>query len=262
MEVCVLSSINCEGRGDSLADSYRPGLSPYSNRVGSSSQRTAKPKVIIADLQEQSLRGICLCFLRNSKKTVITGQNIVNVGVSMMIHSISSLSSRFQEVFFYTFESHTEPLLQSLSRSIADVYLPFLQASETSWGKLNGSENNQSVKVEFISRLNNFVSTLNSAQESINERILLKPCDKVDLTQLQNAADYASVASNNESLASIEETMKIWIRQMEQVSEKHSTNDNGLLSFTLIRFWPRANKSVAKQITLVHGQNSITGRNE
>lgn len=39
--------------------------------------------MIIADLQEQSLRGICLFFLRNSKKTVITGQNIVNVGLPM-----------------------------------------------------------------------------------------------------------------------------------------------------------------------------------
>lgn len=91
------------------------------------------------------------------------------------------------------------------------------------------------VKVEFISRLHNFVSTLNSAQESINERILLKPCDKVDLTQIQNAADYASVASNSESLASIEETMKIWIRQMEQVSEYYTSFDICLFS-SVIRF--------------------------
>lgn len=75
------------------------------------------------------------------------------------------------------------------------------------------------IKMDFLSRLNNFVSTLNSAQESINERILLKPCDKVDLTQLQNANDYLSIASNNESLLTIEETMKTWIKQMEQVNE-------------------------------------------
>lgn len=107
--------------------------------------------------------------------------------------------------------------MQALSRSIADVYLPYLQTSETSWGKLSGTDNNQMIKVDFLSRLNNFVSTLNSAQESINERILLKPCDKVDLTQLQNANDYLSIASNNESLLSIEEAMKTWIKQMEQV---------------------------------------------
>lgn len=63
----------------SLAESYRPGLNPYTNRLSLNNQKQTKPKVIIADLQEQSLRGICLCFLRNSKKTAITGQNIINV---------------------------------------------------------------------------------------------------------------------------------------------------------------------------------------
>lgn len=127
-------------------------------------------------------------------------------------------------MFFYTFECNTEPLLQALSRSIADIYLPYLQTSETSWGKLSGTDNNQLIKVDFISRLNNFVATLNSAQESINERILLKPCDKIDLTQLQNASDYMSMASNNENLQLVEETMRVWIKQMEQVNLRNNLN--------------------------------------
>jgi hypothetical protein len=73
------------------------------------------------------------------------------------------------------------------------------------------------VKIDFLSRLNNFIETLNHAQESINERILLKPCDRIDLTQIQNTADYVSIASNSENLVIIEEIMKTWIRQMEQV---------------------------------------------
>jgi hypothetical protein len=77
-----------------LADSYRPGLSLFSNRPGLTNQRHTKPKVIIADLQEQSLRGICLCFLRNSKKGVITGQNIVNVCLQIF-HSISLDNMKF-----------------------------------------------------------------------------------------------------------------------------------------------------------------------
>jgi hypothetical protein len=76
-------------------------------------------------------------------------------------------------------------------------------------------------KIDFLSRLNNFIDTLNNAQESINEKILLKPCEKIDLTQIQNTADYVSIASNNENLGFIEETMKTWIRQMEQV-KNHS----------------------------------------
>lgn len=73
------------------------------------------------------------------------------------------------------------------------------------------------IKTNFLNRLNLFLDTLNNAQESINERILLKPCEKLDLTQIQNTSDYVSMASNNENLGSIEETMKTWIRQMEQV---------------------------------------------
>lgn len=75
------------------------------------------------------------------------------------------------------------------------------------------------IKIEFLSRLNNFLETLNNAQESLNERIILKPCDFLDLTQIENASDYMSIASNSEQLNAIEETMKIWIRQMEQVGE-------------------------------------------
>ncbi|CAF0723345.1 unnamed protein product [Didymodactylos carnosus] len=178
-------------------DSYRPSLSPFLPRSVKLSRHT-KPKVIIADLAEHSLRGVCLCFIRNSKKTPITIANI---------HT---------EVFFYTFECNADqPLLQALGRTISEIYLPYLQVSDTTWGKL-GNEN-QLVKVDFLSKLSNFVSTLYSAQESINERVLLKPCDKIDISQLQNAADYVSVASNNEALQSIEDTMKIWIKQMEQV---------------------------------------------
>lgn len=77
------------------------------------------------------------------------------------------------------------------------------------------------IKMEFLSRLNHFLETLNNAQESLNERIVFKPCDQLDLTQIDNASDYVSIASNNDQLAAIEETIKVWIRQMEQVREFH-----------------------------------------
>ena len=106
-------------------------------------------------------------------------------------------------------------MLQSLTRSISDIYIPCLQTSETNWGE----NKNPLVKIDFLSRLNYFIETLNHAQESINERISLKPCDQIDLTQIQNTADYVSIASNNENLMIVEEIMKTWIRQMEQVKE-------------------------------------------
>ncbi len=171
--------------------------------------------MIIADLNEQSFRGISLCFIRNSNNIIITEQNIANVKIFSFCFLFNILFDLSQEVLFHTFECNTEPLLQSLSRSISEIYLPYLQTSETSWGV----NNNQMIKIDFLSRLNNFIDTLNSAQESINDRILLKPCENIDLTQIQNAADYISIASNTENLGFIEETMKTWIRQMEQVKK-------------------------------------------
>ncbi|CAF3405686.1 unnamed protein product [Rotaria sp. Silwood1] len=176
-------------------DNARPAYSPYSSRSGASSAKPAKPKVIIADLNEQRLRGICLCFIRNSKKSIITEQNIAN------------------EVLFYTFECYTESLLQALSRSISDIYVPYLQKSNINWG----INNDPMVKVNFLSHLNNFADTLNSAHESINEKILLSDCEKFDLTQIKNTSDCIAIASNNEYLGYIEETMKKWIQQMKEV---------------------------------------------
>lgn len=62
-----------------LVDALRPTYSSYSTRSRANSTKPSKPKVIIADLNEQSIRGICLCFVRNSNKLIITEQNIENV---------------------------------------------------------------------------------------------------------------------------------------------------------------------------------------
>lgn len=72
-----------------------------------------------------------------------------------------------------------------------------------------------------MSHLKNFVDTLMQAQESIDDTILLATSDKINLTQLQNTMDYASVASNNDGLIFVEEIMKTWIRQIEQVMIKN-----------------------------------------
>jgi len=84
------------------------------------------------------------------------------------------------------------------------------------WSK----ENNQLIKNHFLNDLTNFIETLTTAQESINDRILLKSSDEIDLTQIQNTSDYVATAANNENLAIVEELMRTWIRQMEQVKRK------------------------------------------
>lgn len=59
---------------------------------------------------------------------------------------------------------------------------------------------------------------LNSgAQESLEEKVTLKPCETYDLNKVNTIADYQSAANSTETLEKIEDCMKIWIRQIEQV---------------------------------------------
>ncbi|CAF2198528.1 unnamed protein product [Rotaria magnacalcarata] len=176
-------------------DTYRPRHSSYSSRSGESGTKKITTKVIIANPNEQPLRGIFLSFIRNSKALMITEQNIA------------------AEVCFYTFECNTGSLLEALSRSISDVYVPYLQTTAMNWGP----NKDPMVKIKFIGHLNNFIDTLNSADESIKEKILLAPSQNIDLKRIKTAADYVSVASSSEYLSYIEEIMKKWIYQLEAV---------------------------------------------
>ena len=109
-------------------------------------------------------------------------------------------------------------MLIALSQSITDVYIPYFQTAENLWN-INSKSNeiNPMVKANFLGQLENFVSILQNAQSSIDDRICLQPCEKIHMEQLQNSADFLAMAANNENLQSMEETLKIWIRQMEQV---------------------------------------------
>jgi dynein heavy chain len=87
---------------------------------------------------------------------------------------------------------------------------------DTCWGKLKGKDGDV-LKVDFLSKLDTFIMTLNGAQESINDRIILMPCEKYDLKQIKTPSDYLTVSNNSEILKNIEDIVCIWIKQVEQV---------------------------------------------
>jgi hypothetical protein len=55
------------------------------------------------------------------------------------------------------------------------------------------------------------------AQESLDDKIVLKPCEKLDLTKLRSQHDYLAAANSTETMQAIEESMNTWIKQIEQV---------------------------------------------
>ena len=55
------------------------------------------------------------------------------------------------------------------------------------------------------------------AQESLNEKVQLKPCETYELSRVQTPADYQAIANSSEALEGIEACMEVWIKQIEQV---------------------------------------------
>lgn len=90
--------------------------------------------------------------------------------------------------------------------------------ADLNWGKLATSgKDGQMAKIDFLGKLETFISTLSGAQESINERVALKKSDKFDFSQVQTPSDYLSVANSSEQLAQVEEAVKVWMKQIELV---------------------------------------------
>lgn len=49
-------------------------------------------------------------------------------------------------------------------------------------------------------------------------KVTLKECDTFDLRVLKGPSDYLAVANSTEATEKIETCMKIWIKQIEQVT--------------------------------------------
>lgn len=61
-------------------------------------------------------------------------------------------------------------LLKSVEQLLSEIFIPTLRKMNHGWGELD-SPQAQSVKQDFVSSLENFVSVLVGAQESLQEKV-------------------------------------------------------------------------------------------
>ncbi|XP_078209820.1 dynein axonemal heavy chain 5-like isoform X2 [Callithrix jacchus] len=108
-------------------------------------------------------------------------------------------------------------LLNSVRRLLLDIFIPALRAMSHGWGELEGLQDTAHVRQEFLSSLEGFVNVLSGAQESLKEKVNLRKCDILELKTLKEPMDYLTLANNPETLEKIEDCMKVWIKQTEQV---------------------------------------------
>ncbi|XP_049585235.1 dynein axonemal heavy chain 5 [Syngnathus scovelli] len=157
-----------------------------------------KHKVFVTDGKDVALTGVCVFFTRANASKSITSENI------------------HRDVNFNMLDTSEGGLLKSVDQLLSEVFIPTLTKMNHGWGEL-ASPQAQAVKQDFISSLENFVSVLAGAQESLQEKVTLKECDTFDVRILKGPSDYMAAANNTETIEKIEGCMKGWIKQIEQV---------------------------------------------
>uniref|UniRef100_H0X0M1 Dynein axonemal heavy chain 5 n=1 Tax=Otolemur garnettii TaxID=30611 RepID=H0X0M1_OTOGA len=163
------------------------------------SGKTKKPKVFVTEGKDVALTGVCVFFIRTDSSKAITPENI------------------HRELSFNMLDAADGGLLNSVRRLLSDIFIPALRATSHGWGELEGLPEASSIRQEFLSSLEGFVSVLTGAQESLKEKVNLQKCDVFDPKTLKEPVDYLTLANNPETLEKIEDCMKVWIKQTEQV---------------------------------------------
>uniref|UniRef100_A0A3Q1JPI4 AAA+ ATPase domain-containing protein n=1 Tax=Anabas testudineus TaxID=64144 RepID=A0A3Q1JPI4_ANATE len=166
--------------------------------VAQQPDRSKKSKLFVTDGKDVALTGVCVFFTRANTSKAITSENI------------------HRDVNFNMLDTTEGGLLKSVEQLLSEIFIPTLRKMNHGWGELD-SPQAQSVKQDFISSLESFVSVLAGAQESLQEKVTLKECDTFDLRVLKGPSDYMAAANSTEATEKIEACMKVWIKQIEQV---------------------------------------------
>ncbi|KAM9783262.1 dynein axonemal heavy chain 5-like [Neosynchiropus ocellatus] len=180
-------------------------------------------KVCVTDGKDQALTGVCVFFTRASTSKAVTSENIQ------------------RDVNFNMLDTRQGGLLRSVEQLLSEVYIPTLRKLNHGWGE-QASLQAQAVKQDFIMSLENFVSVLAGAQESLQERVSLNKCESLDLAVLKGPADYKAAASSSEVTEKLEACMKGWIKQIEQVlaeSEQLRIELDDLGPRSELEYWKR-----------------------
>ncbi|KAF6020163.1 DNAH5 [Bugula neritina] len=169
-------------------------------RLNQSRAKSTKPKLFVTNGTDVPLKKTCLFFTRNDPATAVTSDNFS------------------KEVLFGTLDAsgkeHGHGLLNGIENVMSHIYIPALKKAVKGWGALENG--NTSVRHDFMNKLEGFVNILVSAQESLYEKVNLKPCS-MDLSLIMTPSDYQTVAASTEQLEAIEDCMSVWVKQIEQV---------------------------------------------
>ncbi|XP_028835842.1 dynein heavy chain 5, axonemal isoform X2 [Denticeps clupeoides] len=160
-----------------------------------------KAKVFVSDGMDVPLTGVCVFFTRANTSKAVTSETV------------------HRDVNFNMLDTAAVGLLKSVEQQLSQNLIRTLKNVTHGWVEFDNPQA-QVVKQDFIGSLEGFLSVLVSAQESLHEKVNLKQFDALDLKSLKGPSDYMAVANSTEDLEKIEECMKVWIKQIEEVLAK------------------------------------------
>ncbi|GCB63443.1 hypothetical protein scyTo_0004418 [Scyliorhinus torazame] len=153
-------------------------------------------KLFLTDGKQAALTGICIAFLRGNASRAITYENI------------------YREVSFSVLDVGRIGLLKSVEQLLSDAFIPVLKKMNQGWGALNRPES-MTVRQGFLNSLDGFVSALSTAQQNLAKEVRLEQCVLEELRNLKGPSDFR--IASPEMLKQAEESLKIWMKQIEQV---------------------------------------------
>ncbi|XP_076818600.1 dynein axonemal heavy chain 5-like isoform X2 [Clavelina lepadiformis] len=172
-----------------LGRSDNKPFSPRSNRM----------KLFITDGTDQALTGQCVFFLRTNRDKPITPENI------------------HREVNMQQMDAREGGVLYAIEKMLGQIYIPALKANKSGWGELSKTPQGEVLKKQFLNGLESFVGVLSGSRESLGEKVMLQECHDINFGELHGPAEYAEAAASTETLELVENCMKVWIKQIQQV---------------------------------------------
>ncbi|KAM8826831.1 dynein axonemal heavy chain 5-like [Synchiropus picturatus] len=173
---------------------------PDSDAPGPSKPSVLKPcrRVFVTEEKKTPLLGAGVCFTRTNTSKAVTPENI------------------HKEVNCHLFDTTDTGLIRCVEQLFSDIYSPAMKKMSHIWKDLAGTQA-AAIKKEFLISMTNFVSVLTGAQERLQDKGTLRPCDTFDLRALKGQSDYKMAASSSETTEKLEACLKVWIKQIEQV---------------------------------------------
>ncbi|XP_041950591.1 dynein heavy chain 8, axonemal-like [Alosa sapidissima] len=154
-------------------------------------------RLMLANLSDTCLTGLCLFFVRTKVDAVINPKNI------------------HEEIYFSMLDAR-EGLLKGTKNLLSKVLMPAVSATDN-WGVLNASKHGEKDKQNFKDTISRYVSFLDGIQVSIEGAVHLKEATHIDFSKLISFEAIKATAADMDMVYQLEEVLMMWYKEIEQV---------------------------------------------